>query len=99
MVVFGRSQLFRLCLCSVAWYACSLTHRAEDDTVGAAELLMEKEDTMLAEPKTELMTPEEYLSMERKAVYKNEYLQGEIYPMPGASREHNLIVASILARL
>ncbi len=54
---------------------------------------------MLAEPVTRLITPEEYLAMERKSIHKHEYLQGEIDPMPGASREHNLIVASILARL
>lgn len=54
---------------------------------------------MLAEPTTRFITAEEYLVLERKGVHKNEYFAGEIYPMPGASREHNLIVASILARL
>jgi Uma2 family endonuclease len=36
-------------------------------------------------------TPEEYLALERKAPYKNEYHDGCIYAMSGASREHNLI--------
>ncbi|MDQ4075352.1 MAG: Uma2 family endonuclease, partial [Chloroflexota bacterium] len=41
-------------------------------------------------PKTQYYTPEEYLALEREAEYKNEYLNGEIYAMTGASREHNL---------
>lgn len=44
-------------------------------------------------------TPEEYLSMEREAEYKSEYLDGHIYAMAGASREHNLIVASLLREI
>lgn len=43
-------------------------------------------------------TPEEYLSMEREAEYKSEYLDGYIYAMAGASMEHNTISAN-LARL
>ena len=41
------------------------------------------------------ITPEEYLALERKALIKSEYLNGEIFPMPGASREHNLICVNI----
>ena len=36
-------------------------------------------------------TPEEYLERERKAEYKSEYSNGEIFAMSGASRAHNLI--------
>jgi Uma2 family endonuclease len=39
-------------------------------------------------PKTRY-TPEEYLEMERKAEYKSEYFDGEIFAMSGASRKHN----------
>jgi Uma2 family endonuclease len=46
-----------------------------------------------------LLTPEQYLEIERKAVYKSEYYQGEMLPMPGASRGHNLIVSNTLALL
>jgi Uma2 family endonuclease len=44
-------------------------------------------------------TPEEYLAFERKAENKNEYVNGEIFAMTGASRKHNLIVANIAGEL
>lgn len=44
-------------------------------------------------------TPEEYLALERKATTKSEYLNGQIYAMSGASREHNLITTNISTRL
>ena len=37
------------------------------------------------------LTPEEYITAERKATLKSEYLSGEIVAMSGASNEHNLI--------
>jgi Uma2 family endonuclease len=43
--------------------------------------------------------PEEYLRLERQAEYKSEYLNGEIFAMSGASREHNLIAAHIVSEL
>ena len=43
-----------------------------------------------------LFTPEEYLARERKALTKSEYRDGQIYAMPGASREHNLITGNTL---
>jgi Uma2 family endonuclease len=54
---------------------------------------------MLAEPKTRLMTPEEYLIMERASELRHEYFRGEVREVTGASREHNLIVMSIGAEL
>lgn len=45
------------------------------------------------------VTPEEYLTVERKALTKSEYLNGEIFPTPGASREHNLICVNISTSL
>ncbi len=45
------------------------------------------------------VTPEEYLAFERKAENRNEYVNGEIFAMTGASRRHNLIVANILGEL
>lgn len=46
-----------------------------------------------------LYTSEEYLALERVSETKNEFYQGEIIPMPGASREHNLIAMCIGAFL
>ena len=45
------------------------------------------------------VNPEEYLRLERQAEYKSEYLNGEIFAMSGASREHNLIAGNIVAEL
>ena len=44
-------------------------------------------------------TPEEYLTLERQAQHKSEYLNGEIFAMSGASRRHNLITLNIGAGL
>lgn len=44
-------------------------------------------------------SPEEYLELERRAETKSEYLDGEIFPMPGVSREHSLIVNNIVTEL
>lgn len=53
---------------------------------------------MSSQPKT-LLTPEEYLSFERKAEYKNEYYKGEVFAFAGASLRHNRIAANILAHI
>src|SRR5947209_17187358 len=52
---------------------------------------------MSAAPKTHL-TAEEYVAVERKAQWKSEYYDGEMFAMAGVSRQHsrikdNLIVA------
>jgi len=49
---------------------------------------------MSAIPKRKL-TPEEYLEIERKAEYKSEYFNGEIFAMAGAKRNHNKIVGNL----
>ena len=46
-----------------------------------------------------LFTPEEYLALERKATFKNEYLNGEILAMSGASLAHTRITADIVTEL
>jgi Uma2 family endonuclease len=48
---------------------------------------------------TTYLTPEEYLTIERKAEYKSEYINGEMIAMTGASRIHNLITANIIGEL
>ena len=44
-------------------------------------------------------TPEEYLELERKAETKSEYLDGEVFAMPGVSWEHSRIVLNIATGL
>jgi Uma2 family endonuclease len=50
-------------------------------------------------PQRALLTPEEYLEIERKAEFKSEYFNGEIFAMVGASRPHNRIVSNIIRTL
>ncbi len=44
-------------------------------------------------------TAEEYLALERNAPNKNEFHDGQIYAMTGASRKHNLITINIAREL
>jgi Uma2 family endonuclease len=53
---------------------------------------------MASNPKT-YFTPEEYLEAERKAEFKSEYLNGEIFAMAGASPRHVLIVANLVIEI
>ncbi len=43
-----------------------------------------------------LLSPEEYLALERKSEIKHEYFAGEMFAMVGASRRHNLIAANMI---
>jgi Uma2 family endonuclease len=44
-------------------------------------------------------TPEKYLALERKAECKSEYINGRIFAMAGASRQHNQITFNISVEL
>ncbi len=46
-----------------------------------------------------VITASDYLAMERAATNKSEYWRGQVIPMPGASRKHNLIAGSIYVAL
>ncbi|MBF0241109.1 MAG: Uma2 family endonuclease [Desulfamplus sp.] len=46
--------------------------------------------------KNNTITPEEYLNLERLSEFKNEYFNGEMFAMAGASREHNQISSNII---
>lgn len=45
------------------------------------------------------MTVAEYLDLERKSETKSELLNGVMFAMTGASREHNLISGNVFAAL
>ncbi len=53
---------------------------------------------MASQPKTRY-TPEEYLALERSCEAKNEYYNGEIFAMGGASKWHVLIVTNLVYEL
>src|SRR5580700_11394593 len=53
---------------------------------------------MSTQPKSYL-TPGEYLAIERKAQFKSEYWNGEMYAMSGARRAHNVIAFNSAAAL
>ncbi|MBM4254931.1 MAG: Uma2 family endonuclease [Deltaproteobacteria bacterium] len=53
---------------------------------------------MSLQPKP-FLTPEEYLAIERKAEYKSEYFNGEMFAMAGASARHALIVTNVVSEL
>jgi Uma2 family endonuclease len=42
-----------------------------------------------------ILTPEEYLAVERKAEYKSEYYDGVMYAMAGVQRAHNRIAWNV----
>jgi Uma2 family endonuclease len=44
-------------------------------------------------------TPEQYLALERHASYKSEYVNGGIFAMAGASKEHNQIAFNLAGEL
>jgi len=46
-----------------------------------------------------LLTPEQYLAIEREGESKSEYYKGEVFAFAGASLRHNRIVANVLANL
>lgn len=49
---------------------------------------------MASHPK-DVMTAEEYLSIERRAEFKSEYFAGEMFAMSGGSKRHNLLAGNI----
>ncbi|MDZ7401887.1 MAG: Uma2 family endonuclease [candidate division KSB1 bacterium] len=53
---------------------------------------------MSIQPKRRL-TPEEYLEIERKAEYKSEYFNGEMFAFAGASFKHNTIIINLILHL
>lgn len=50
-------------------------------------------------PKYHFISPQEYLTIERAAEYKNEYYHGQILAMSGASLNHNRIDGNLIANI
>lgn len=48
---------------------------------------------------TSLLTPEEYLALERRAEQKSEFVNGRVFAMAGASRAHNRITTNLTGEL
>ncbi len=46
-----------------------------------------------------LLTPEEYLAIERAAPYRSEYFRGEMFAMAGGTPEHSLIKTNLTSAL
>lgn len=44
-------------------------------------------------------TPEHYLALERQATHRSEYIDGHLFAMAGASRQHNLIAGNVFGEL
>lgn len=44
-------------------------------------------------------TPEQYLALERQAQHRSEYVNGYVFAMAGASRQHNLIAGNAFGEL
>jgi Uma2 family endonuclease len=61
-------------------------------------IILVSEAAMSTQPKT-LLTPEEYLAMEREAEYKSEYYDGVMYAMAGARAAHDLIAGNTHGQL
>jgi Uma2 family endonuclease len=53
----------------------------------------------MSSPKPSLLTPGEYLELERKSEFRNEYIAGRIFAMSGASRRHGLIAGNLFREL
>lgn len=51
---------------------------------------------MSTSPQRSFLTAEEYLAIERRAEFKSEYFNGEMFAMAGASRPHNRIASNII---
>ena len=54
--------------------------------------------TVMSTVPQRLLSPQEYLALERQADVRSEYHRGEIFAMAGASWEHTLIKDNLRAR-
>lgn len=54
---------------------------------------------MIAEPQTQLMTPQEYLEWEAQQSIKYEYINGQVLAMTGGTLAHNSIALNLASAL
>ena len=45
------------------------------------------------------ISPEEYLNIERRSTYRSEYVDGEMFAMAGATRQHNRISSNLVSEI
>ncbi len=45
------------------------------------------------------ISPEEYLQIERRATYRSEFLNGEMFAMAGGTRQHNRISSNLVSEI
>ena len=53
----------------------------------------------MSSPKPSLITPVEYLALERKSEFRSEYIAGRMFAMSGASRRHGLIAGNLFGEI
>src|ERR1017187_8064347 len=53
----------------------------------------------MSTPSKTFLTPEQYLEIERKAEFKSQYYNGEMFAMAGARSPHNLITTNVTREL
>jgi Uma2 family endonuclease len=63
------------------------------------ERALEEAGAMMASTVQTRLTAQQYLEIERRAEYKSEFLNGEMFAMSGASRAHNLIATNVTREL
>lgn len=54
---------------------------------------------MTTQPTSTLLTPDEYLAVERESEFRSEYVDGVVYAMTGASLNHIQVVSNVTAEL
>ncbi|HYI07508.1 MAG TPA: Uma2 family endonuclease [Thermoanaerobaculia bacterium] len=53
----------------------------------------------MSSPQPQLLTPAEYLAIERKSEIRSEYIRGRMFAMSGASRRHSLIAGNVFGEM
>jgi len=54
---------------------------------------------MIANPQTQLMTPDEYLEWEAQQPLRYEYINGQVFAMTGGTLPHNSIALNLASLL